>query len=475
MKTHLSSIILLLIALVCISFLYNYPDIWTLPAQGAHVWRQSDCVAMTLNYHQFDLPFLEPACYNLQSDGGRVAGEFPVFYFIAAQFDKPLMALRVMHTLLLFGGIIAVYFIAFHFLQRRLLSLFCSIIVFTSPLLVFYGNNFLTDVPALSAVWIGWALFLPGIQREKPLLVFSALLFFTLGALLKASQTLQLVILAALLLHIGTQRARAALVLMTGGFLLVGSWYIFAREYNQTHHDSYYFLSVAPIWKLSLYEMGLGIWRMVISFSKNYFWRPTSIVLLLSCFYLIRNWKNLDSRLRTLITGSIVVTLFYILAFYQKIIGHEYYTVFFFTAILFIMIGIIKVYNRFHAENVFTHAFMFLFILANVFYCRSYTAEKLQSTRIHPVLADKGMQDFMVRHGVTSDKHIVSIPDASPNITLSQLQRKGYTNFNFVDSLLQQQQIDFIVCSDTTAIAQWQPYLKEYKGNYNGIYLYRTK
>ncbi|HRB67738.1 MAG TPA: hypothetical protein PLO32_08090, partial [Chitinophagales bacterium] len=88
--------------------------------------------------------------YNLQAENGQVAGEFPLFYFIAAQTKHAGIVLRLMHSFIFISGIIATYFIAYYFLQRSLLSIWISILFFTSPLLVFYGNNFISDIPALS-------------------------------------------------------------------------------------------------------------------------------------------------------------------------------------------------------------------------------------------------------------------------------------------------------------------------------------
>lgn len=98
MRFHYSSIVLLLITFVAIVLLYDFPALWQQLPQGSHLWRQADCWAMTENYQQFNLPFLKPEVYNLQAINGKSVGEFPLTYFIAAQFSNAVFALRFLHT-----------------------------------------------------------------------------------------------------------------------------------------------------------------------------------------------------------------------------------------------------------------------------------------------------------------------------------------------------------------------------------------
>jgi hypothetical protein len=71
MKFTLTALLLLVIALLALGLLYGYPDMLQLLPQGSHLWRQADSYAMTQNYQQFGLPFLQPETYNLQSAAGQ--------------------------------------------------------------------------------------------------------------------------------------------------------------------------------------------------------------------------------------------------------------------------------------------------------------------------------------------------------------------------------------------------------------------
>ena len=475
MKQTLIGFFILFIAILALCLFYDYPAMLHGVPQGAHVWRQSDCMAMTQNYQQFNLPFLQPATYNLQSVNGNVAGEFPVFYFIAAQFKNAVFALRFIHTIIFFAGILATYFIAFYFLQRRFLSMLCPMLLFTSPLLVFYGNNFLSDVPALSFAFIGWAIFLNAHKKENLLWLTIAFLCFAFAGLLKASEMINFAI--AFIFVIKSRKISIKFLLPFAFCLLPLCWYFYAKQYNKQNYDHYYFLSISPIWQLSIQEIGLAFWRMTVANAKNYFWMPTSIVLLISSYRLIRRRNRLGDELLTIISASFIVVVSYILFFLQKMIGHEYYYIPFFIFILFFVIGLLKVYNSYHAENVFTHTALVLLLIPNIIFCKSFVNEKLSYYSNNPHLSTNEMQVFLEKNGVTKDKIIISLPDFSPNQSLFQLKRKGYTQFNDYIYMLQHKKADYMLLGLDCYIhaEKLKPYVKDSIGNSNGFVLYKLK
>lgn len=478
MRKQVPALLILFGFLLAAGYCYQFPYLWHLPPQGSHIWRQADCLAMTQQYHYFQLPFLQPATWNLESVDGKVAGEFPIFYFLAAKADHYSFVLRLLHSLCLFAGVVAVYFIASYFLGRRLLSIFCSMLFFTSPLLIFYGNNFLSDVPALCFALMGWAFFLYGQKGEK-LLLLPAFLCLTLSALLKASEAMHLAIVfffIARTLRPEPERNYMLLLPILSG-ILVMSWYLFAKAYNLDHHDTYYFLSYFPIWKLSLHDIGLGVWRMTVSWSRNYFWRPSSVVLLLFSIYGWKQRRHIPPELRFLVALSFLFTMLYIVLFYQRMLRHEYYYTAFYGFIVFALIALFKVYNAFHSENVFAHAALFLCLLLNVYYCGSFVSEKLSDDYYNASLSSAGMQEFLDARGVRLSSTVLSLPDESPNRTLSQIRRKGYTAFNDYASVLRSGKAAYLVAADPALLNDTliRPHLSDSLGAYRGVLLYRLK
>lgn len=475
MKFALTGLFILALSLLFFGWLYDYSAMFHLLPQGSHIWRQADCMAMAENYRQFHLPFLQPEVYNLQSTNGKVAGEFPIFYFLAAQFANVTFALRCLHTFVFIAGIIGVYFVALYFLQRRFLTLIVCWFLCTSPLLVFYGNNFLSDVPALSMAFIGWAFFLYGNKKERFSFLIIAFLFFALAALLKASEYISFV-LAFLFLWKFKKLSLKTITLFLIAIIPL-AWYGYARRYNIENHDTYYFLSVAPVWKLSFYDIGLGAWRMLVSLSNNYFWRPTSVLLIVASYYVLKHRKRLDADLRWMIISSGIMIFLYILFFYEKMLGHEYYYIPFFLFFLFLLIGILKTYNCFHAENVFTHAPLFLFMIPNMFFCKNFVSKKINDSHYNAMLSSKEIQSFLIEHRVDESKSILSLPDDSPNKTLCLLKRKGYTAYNDYKKILKEKKVDYLLLSDKNAETrkEIQPYLADSIADYKGVTLYKLK
>ena len=474
-KDTFIALIILFIVVFAIAIFYQYPAMTQLLPQGSHIWRQADCMAMTQNYQQFHLSFFKPAIYNLQSTNGNVAGEFPLFYYIAAQFRNVPFALRILHTIVFLSGIIACYFIAFYFLQRRLLAIFCAAFMLASPLLVFYGNNFLSDVPALSISFIAYAIFFPATKNNKSVTLYLAFFCFALAGLFKASYTLNFVLVFFYLLKLKKLNLKN---LMAFCFILFPlAWYWYAKNYNAKNHDSYYFLSVYPIWKLSATQILLALKRIFLSYSKNYFWQPSIAILLFGFFFMVRNFKKLSVELRTIIRYSLIMVLIYILLFYEKMIIHEYYYVFFFIAVLFLLIGILKVYNTYQSENVFSHSALFIFILITIFFCKKIVLQKLKDSSYNTTLASIEFQDYILSKGITATNIVVSLPDISPNQTLFLLKRKGYTEYNNYLSILKEQKADFLILSNDVLKEdkKLQPYLNDSIGNFSGITLYKLK
>lgn len=477
MKSVQPGWVLLLIAITVLALFYGYPTIWHLLPQGAHLWRQADCMAMTDNYKLFQLPFFQPETYNLQSIDGKVAGEFPLFYYIASRFENSALALRLIHSILFIFGIVAAYFIAFHFLKRQLFSILCALLLFSSPLLVFYGNNFLSDVPALSVAFIGWAFFLNYNTKNNLFGVLIALLFFALAFLLKASHVIHFVLLTVLLISENSSGKKTILFFTLLLLIISSTWYLYAKSYNQTNQDTYYFLSIAPIWKASWYEIGLGIWRMTVSLSANYFWQPLSIILLLSSYFMCRKWQKIPKIVRTLITTSFFLTVLYILLFYKKLIGHEYYYSVFFVFGFFYLIGILTVYNSYHAENIFGHTALFILLLLNTIYCKSFVQIKLTDNLYNGYLSTNEFQLFLESNGVSKSSTMLSIPDDSPNKTLSLIKRKGYTEFNDYKTVLKKQKAEYLLLGNDVwkSDSIIQLYSKGIIGNYHNFTLYKLK
>jgi hypothetical protein len=82
-------IVVVIIVLLFIPFRYYH--LLNSPPQSTHLWRQSDCASLALNYYQDGMHFFKPEIHNLHADGGTTGyatSENPYLYYLVASFYK---------------------------------------------------------------------------------------------------------------------------------------------------------------------------------------------------------------------------------------------------------------------------------------------------------------------------------------------------------------------------------------------------
>ena len=146
--------ILFIGALALIAVFYNYQDIVFKRPQSVHKWRQSDCASIALNYYQDGMNLRHSETHNLTSDGGTsgksLTSEVPILYFSVAAlynlFGYHDFIYRIFNTLLFFLGLFFLFRLMRFILNDTFWSISLALLVFTAPVLVYYGNNFLVII-----------------------------------------------------------------------------------------------------------------------------------------------------------------------------------------------------------------------------------------------------------------------------------------------------------------------------------------
>ena len=261
-----------------ISVIYNYQHILFYPPQSLHQWRQCDCLSITLNYYQNNAPFFEPAVNNLGWDGtGKTVSDFPLVYFIVGKlwkiFGQQESIYRMIVLLFFFSGLFALFKIFEDRLKDSVLALTGSLLMFTSPTLVYYANNFLMNIPALSLAMIGLLFFFRFVQTSsnKHLLLFC--LFYSLAGLLKISSLLSFMAILGLfaleLLGIKPIRDRKIFnrpiqqsLFLLGVLVIQMAWILFAVQYNKQNNAGYFLVGIIPL-------LGIFFGRDPIDFQRN--------------------------------------------------------------------------------------------------------------------------------------------------------------------------------------------------------------
>lgn len=419
---------------------YNIETILQFPAQGAHLWRQADSLAMTWNFKLFNASFFQPETFNLLSDQGKGIAEFPIFYYIAAQFKNPELALRSIHFMFLYFGLMDIFILAHYYLKNLFYALMVSAILACSPFLIFYGTNFIIDVPAFFFAMMAWSVLYTKTRFKYSR--FFSLMLFSFAALLKAAHLLNFIIL--IILFKQEKQLNKKLIIQLIVFIsLPIMWYAYAKWFNAAHHNNYLFLSIQPIFKMTFYEIGLAIWRIVVSWSASYFWRPTSVILIFMLIYALI--KKQHHQLYKMIFLTFLMSLLFAVLFLEKLIVHEYYYAFFYINVVFVIIGLMY-FLQHQLHQTFIRIVLIIFLGINLMYCKNYVYEKQTVQRIDSQLRTTEFQTFLIDNNCTQHSTVFCYDDNSVNQSLYAIKRKGITQYNKDwEAKLKTKQIDFIL------------------------------
>lgn len=251
---------------IVMSCAYEAGRILHLPPQPHHLWRQADCISLAWNYYDTTWNFFQPTVHNLFSDGytsGKTAGEFPVLYYLVGMIWRitgpDLFIYRLIGFSLHFIGTLALFTSVRRILADGFWAMCVALLFYASPVIVYFGIGFLTDVPAFDLALIGWWFVVRYATEGRSGQWGWAVFFFSLGMLLKMTAGLSLVALAGILffhtvhrkrgattwsLFKGSRREWATLVV---GLLSVYGWYAYAAYYNGLHGGKYTFNDLWPI------------------------------------------------------------------------------------------------------------------------------------------------------------------------------------------------------------------------------------
>jgi hypothetical protein len=248
--------------IIVVSVAYNYHEIIFKRPDSFHTWRQTDCTSLALNYYQLDLPFLEPQTHNLLGNNGKGVGEFPIIYYIVGKLYKVFgyheFIFRIVNTLIFFLGLFYLFKLSYLLLKSTFYSLAVVGIAFSSPLIVFYANNFLPDVPALSLSYIAWYYVLLYIRQKQIIHFILVVLIFSLAGVLKITALMSLCVLICTMMYelvfvnkekrLILSNSLLPLAISVLPFILFFVWLSYAHYYQTINENKYFSLDWDPFW-----------------------------------------------------------------------------------------------------------------------------------------------------------------------------------------------------------------------------------
>ena len=522
LNKKLIPIYVFLIISVGLFYLMGYQKVATKGPFSRHSYRQSDSYAFALNYYYENNRFIEPSVLCVVEDkGGKAVSEFPILYYITAKIWKltgvnPLV-LRLIDLIILFIGLFYLYKLAYEILNDHFWSILVSLLMFSSPLLGYYGFNFIPNIPALGLALIGTYYYYKYYTSSKVHLLSLSTILFLLGALLKVSSLFAFLAintvsffqnirqrkqnLKALLLQLVS-----IIILFTGVF----SWYAFAKDYNSKNLDGLFRQDTIPIWNLSTKHIHKII-DVVYTNTIIYILNPFALLVLAGLFITsVVFWKRTNTTL-LLITSILFLGIsMFILLFFEGMDAHEYFliditvilpaiTITFLTTVKGMSISLFnsKIFKS------FAFVLLLLSLNYNVVMTRAHynPHDKIVTQNIplpnrvkeywnwvywdweNNLKKYEGIIPYIRNLGINYEDKVISIPDESPNRTLTLLNQRGFTDYhysvNYQGSKITERKIELgakymIVQGDKNLLREdVAPFIKNQIGEYHGIKIFR--
>ena len=488
------------------SLVYSYQSILFLSPQSIHQWRQADCLSITLNYYQDHNAFLQPAIHNLGPDGsGKTISEFPIVYYMVAQLFKIFgfheFIYRLINLLIFFCGLFALFKIFENTLKDSFFAIVLPLFLFTSPMLVYYANNFLMNSTALSLAFIGLYFFSKFFREAKNKHLYLMAFFFALSGLLKITSLLSFVAIFGIFVIelfniklLGNrkifQQPKQQIFPLLGVFLIQLIWYSYSKSYNAKYNSGIFLIGILPVWDLSTHQIQETL-RFIIEHLKwDYFRRETELIFLIMWLVLFIFYKKTHKVLLFLISLITIGVFLFIILFFQALKDHDYYTldmavlipVIILTFFIFIKDNFKKLFDSLLFKIV-----VLFFLIHNVDFARRRMNDRYSSlgwqneNYIKNVKVFEELTPYIRSLGITKDDKVLSLSDQSINISLYLMNQKGWTNYgDFAsDSLKIKETMKlgakylFIYNKETYLEKNIEPFIKNKIGSFKQVDIYK--
>jgi len=450
-----------------ISWFYGTFETMDRGPYSRHQWRQADCLSITQHYYQDNLPFLEPEIHwRGQGESGKTISEFPVIYYTVANIwkvtGKHYWIYRGISFLILAIGLFYLKKLAQLFLKDNFWSIFIPLLLFSSPLLAYYGNNFLMNTNAFALALIAaYHFFRHRTEKSYKHLVYACILFLFAG-LLKITALMLFFGLGAIFLYEMLIKERSIkqrwkeLIPYVSVLVLILAWYKYAGAYNAENMSLVFLQGLLPIWELDWVDI-YSNWKLLHNELKPVYFNVPALSLLVIIFVgMIINYKKANRYLLPLCVLISLGIIGYILLFFQVFNVHEYYLInllIFIPLVSFLFLDYLKQNYEtiFHSKAVkitASIALLYLVYSAGVqtvvkydigkkWAKNSFILDKEEVSYWEWYHWDYGqtlkdletIEPVFEKAGVKPKDRVVSFPDGSINISLYLMNREGYNDF----------------------------------------------
>lgn len=503
-----TSLILFIIVFIIISLYYNNHKYLFYRPQSIHAWRQADCASITLNYYQNGMNFFKPQVHNLTSDNGETGycstSEIPVLYFFSASLYKIFGAnefiIRLINFLIFFLGLLYLYKIILLLFKDSFWAIAFSITYYTSPVLIYYGNNFLTNVSALSFAIIGLFYFIKYSKDQNKKFLIISLLFLLIGGIFKVTS---LMILFSIMFYYVMENTKFInkdkifnkhnIILIVGAIIIitiVGGWIFYTSYFNKCHDCSYFSTTIFPIWNMSFVEIKSLLNHVREFWLTEYFHYSLHLVFMLMLVFVLFKLNKTSAIYAILLLALIVQSIIYVSLQFWTFYNHDYYIINqymipIFTGIVFFDVLHKKHYNV--LKNIFVKVIFSLILLFNIYHAKAKLSDRYTTWKNNYKTNNKAIfsiSPYLRELGISFSDRVIYFPDKS-NVSLYLMNQYGwtqYTDAKFNKGMPVKYNQDSIgICNSIKSGAKYliinnidvlneYPYLESFASNLIGIY-----
>lgn len=486
-----------------LSLFYGYHNTLFYAPQSVHIWRQTNSLSLAMNYYQDNLPFLKPEMHNHFPEGGysgKSVGEFPVIYYLVAMlwkiFGYHIWIFKLVHLLIFYFGLLSLFLTLKKLFQNNYWAGFLSLIVFTSPMIIFYGPNFLPDVPALAFVFMAWYFMSRFLMHRKAINLWISALLFCIAMLLKVTSAISFIAVGGWIIYemlflkenarVFSFRLKHILPFLLILFPVI-IWYLYVEHYNSQYKGHFSYHGIWPAWDITKDQFRRIIDVQDKIYFKEMFLPFTQFLTIAIWLFLLLRIKKIKPVYRYFLIVLPTGAFFQLLLWFQVLDGHDYYMInllVVFVAVWAIFIKHLKVFIPLPAKILYGLAV--LFFALNV-----WTAHHRHNARYTGWMNDmynnmKALLEIEPQFrnwGISPEDKVISLPDMTINGSLVFMNRKGYTEFgsDLSNPETYYSRIEhgakYLIINDSTILSRsyLQPFLQNKIGEYKNIRVYNLQ
>jgi len=402
----------------------------------------------------------------------------------------------------MFLGLLALFKVFQYILNEPFWQIILPLWLFSSPILIYYGNNFLADVPGLSFTFIGWYFFIRYIDKHKFINLVLVFAFFCLAMLIKLTSGISFLAISVLFLTEWLKifkndkkpffkRPLATLFLILTVCIIVVSWYLYAVSYNNAHtrpgEYQLFLTGILPIWDLP-YDQIVLLLRIIFDYQIGNYFNIIGLLAVLTFFVIVL--LNYKKQNRSLILVNIIIFFACIggmILWFQVYNDHDYYLI---NYLLFIPATCLTFFNYLKTDypglfkSLKLKIPMLIIVLISIYWGyvkidARYADGDKQDFEYSALLSRHEVDAYKYQHwiypmdrkafetitpylrsiGMTEKDPVFTFPDPSPNITLYLMGQWGVPikNENGVEFLkyldyYKDLNIKYFILSDTTLL-----------------------